>query len=553
MKPDHAKSQDELIEELNRLRQEAPKEKEVPKLPNERKRATDKNNTGKDQTAETLRVAQLIIDKSPAVLLQRTTGPNPRMVDVSDNICQFGYRPEEFLGGRLKFKDIVHPDDYDRVQEEIRDYVQKDVEEYTQVYRILTKNAEIRWVEDQTSVVRDAGGRQMGSHGIVVDFTKRIQAEEQLHKSEEKYRRIVETAGEGFILMDQDLKITDVNAAFCRMLGYSRAELLGKTPLDLAAKSLEQFMAANRKRLLALEYRKFEGDLLAKNGRHVPVLINGNTLRDKKGRIVGHMAFMADMTVQKKTLALAGEVQKGLLPHSKPQIPGLDVAGKNVSCQEIGGDYFDFLSRQDCPNAYFSVVVGDVTGHGVDAALLMATARAFLCMCAAQSGTLSQIITEMNGHLAHDVLDTSRFMTLFYLALDPEEESVRWVRAGHDPALLYDPSRDKFEELEGRGMALGVDEKFAYEENCKTGLAQGQIIAIGTDGIWEAHNKDGEMFGKERFRNIIRENAYADADGILNAVYDGLSRFSMGVKSEDDITLVVIKIINRHQKLKNLD
>jgi hypothetical protein len=107
MKPDHAKSQDELIEELNRLRQEAPKEKEVPKLPNERKRATDKNNTGKDQTAETLRVAQLIIDKSPAVLLQRTTGPNPRMVDVSDNICQFGYRPEEFLGGRLKFKDII--------------------------------------------------------------------------------------------------------------------------------------------------------------------------------------------------------------------------------------------------------------------------------------------------------------------------------------------------------------------------------------------------------------------------------------------------------------
>jgi len=543
MKPDHAKSQDELIEELNRLRQGASKENEFQKLPDKRQGAPGPNSTAKDQAGETLRMAQLIIDKSPAVLLQRTAGDNPRMVNVSDNISQFGYRPEEFLSGKLEFNDIIHVDDFDRVQVEIREYVQKDIEEYTQVYRILTKNAEIRWVEDQTSVVRDAGELQPCNHGIVVDITRRVLAEEQLHKSEEKYRRIVETAGEGLILMDKDLKITDVNAAFCRMLGYSRAELLGKKPLDLAAKSLEQFMAANRKRLLALEYRKFEGDLLAKNGGQVPVLINGNTLRDKKGRIVGHMAFIADMTDQKKALALAAEVQKGLLPHSKPQIQGLDVAGKNLSCEEIGGDYFDFLSRQDCPNAYFSVVVGDVTGHGVDAALLMATARAFLRMCASQSGTLSQIITEMNHHLAQDVLDTSRFMTLFYLALDPEEESVRWVRAGHDPALLYDPSRDKFEELKGRGMALGVDENFSYEENSKTGLARGQIIAIGTDGIWEAHNKDGEMFGKERFRNVIRENADADAEGILNAVYDALSRYTVGVKSEDDITLVVIKIM----------
>lgn len=150
----------------------------------------------------------------------------------------------------------------------------------------------------------------------------------------------------------------------------------------------------------------------------------------------------------------------------------------------------------------------------------------------------------MYRHLAQDVPDTSRFMTLFYLALDPEAESVRWVRAGHDPALLYDPRRNRFEELKGRGMALGVDENFSYEENLKSGLAEGQIIAIGTDGIWEAHNRDGEMFGRERFRDIIRENAHADADAILNAVYDALSRFTLGVKAEDDITLVVVKILN---------
>ncbi len=144
MKPDHAKSQDELIEELNRLRQGASKKNEFQKLPDKRQGAPGPNSTAKDQAGETLRMAQLIIDKSPAVLLQRTAGDNPRMVNVSDNISQFGYRPEEFLSGKLEFNDIIHVDDFDRVQVEIREYVQKDIEEYTQVYRILTKNAEIR-------------------------------------------------------------------------------------------------------------------------------------------------------------------------------------------------------------------------------------------------------------------------------------------------------------------------------------------------------------------------------------------------------------------------
>jgi sigma-B regulation protein RsbU (phosphoserine phosphatase) len=189
------------------------------------------------------------------------------------------------------------------------------------------------------------------------------------------------------------------------------------------------------------------------------------------------------------------------------------------------------------------VVVGDVTGHGVDAALLMTTARAFLRMRASQCGSISQIITEMNRHLALDVLDSGRFMTLFYLTIDPENEQLRWVRAGHDPAIIYDPTEDKFEELKGSGLALGVEEAISYEENIKSGLFSGQIIAIGTDGIWEAQNKDGEMFGKERFREIIRQKANAEAHDIVDAVYSDLNEFTIGLRPEDDITLVVIKIL----------
>jgi sigma-B regulation protein RsbU (phosphoserine phosphatase) len=254
------------------------------------------------------------------------------------------------------------------------------------------------------------------------------------------------------------------------------------------------------------------------------------------------MAFVTDMTEHKKALALAAEVQKSLLPHEKPIVKGLDIAGKNVSCDEIGGDYFDFIWRLDAKMGPFSVVVGDISGHGVDSALLMTTARAFLRMRASQSGSISEIITAMNRHLTRDILESGRFMTLFYMTIDPEKNHIDWVRAGHDPAIIYDPGLDEFEELKGSGVALGVNEGFDYKENHRRGLTNGQIIAIGTDGIWEAVNRQGEMFGKARFRKIIRKNAHAAAGDILNAVYSELGLFTRGQRSEDDITLVVIKI-----------
>jgi sigma-B regulation protein RsbU (phosphoserine phosphatase) len=556
MKSDLEKSKNELVQELHVLRQKTANTddlqirlEEIEKSHRdlqtrfkERTRELERECFDRDQTKEALRMAEVIIDNSPAILFRRVAGEDPRLIYVSDNIRQMGYTAEEFFSGRVQFKDIVHPDDKERVGAEIKGYAERDVEEYTQVYRMFTKNGDVRWVEDRTSVVRDAEGVKTHNQGILVDITERKLAEEELRKSEEKFRRIVETAGEGFLLMNEDLVILDVNDAYCKMLGYTRDEILGKTPFDLATEEFKQFMLTNRDVILATEYREFEGASIAKNGRHVPILVHGNTLRDDHGNVIGNMAFITDMTEHKKALALAGEVQKSLLPQDKPLVQGLDIAGKNVSCDEIGGDYFDFLWRRDTQKGPFSVVVGDISGHGVDSALLMTTARAFLRMRASQPGTISEIVTAMNHHLTRDVLETGRFMTLFYMTIAPEKNRLDWVRAGHDPAVLYDPVRDEFEELKGSGVALGVNEAFDYEENYWKGLADGQIIAIGTDGIWEAVNRKGEMFGKERFRDIIRKNAKAGSVDILNAVYAELSQYTKGQKSEDDITLVIIKI-----------
>jgi sigma-B regulation protein RsbU (phosphoserine phosphatase) len=558
MPSDLEKTKEDLFQEITHLRRQAAEAEELrrsleavrqscSKLEKRFQEQTEKFTrecTRRDQTAKALRMAEMIVDRSPVILFRRLAGENekPTLVYVSENIRQFGYTAEEFLSGKVHFRDILHPDDTERLVAEIKAYAEKDVEEYTQYYRCLTKDGDVRWVEDQTSVVRNSAGVKTHNQGILFDITERKLAEDKLRKSEEKFRRIVETAGEGFMLMNEDLVIVEVNEAYCRLLGYTREELIGNPPLDPASGEFRRFIVEHQEAMLTKEYREFEGSLVTKEGRIVPVLIHGNTLRDDQGQVIGNMAFITDMTEHKKALALAGEVQKSLLPQEKPLVQGLDVAGKNVSCDEIGGDYYDFIWRRESKSGPFSVVVGDISGHGVDSALLMTTARAFLRMRASQPGNIAEIVAAMNQHLTRDVLESGRFMTLFYLTVDPLEDRLHWVRAGHEPALLYDPAGDHFVELKGSGVALGVDADSDFTQYSRQGISDGQIISIGTDGIWEAANTAGEMFGKDRFRNAIRQNARSGAAEIVNAVFNELNRFTKGRKPEDDITLVVIKI-----------
>jgi PAS domain S-box-containing protein len=166
---------------------------------------------------------------------------------------------------------------------------------------------------------------------------QRIHAEAEIRRREEKYRRIVETAGEGFLLMDKNLIISDVNDALCQLVGARREDIIGKTPMDFVSEETRQFMVTNRERIASGLDKEFEGTVAAKNGRLIPVLVHGSTLRDDQGHIIGNMAFITDLTEQKKSLALAGEIQKNLLPQSGPQIQGLDIAGRTAACDEIGG------------------------------------------------------------------------------------------------------------------------------------------------------------------------------------------------------------------------
>jgi PAS domain S-box-containing protein len=371
---------------------------------------------------------------------------------------------------------------------------------------------------------------------------RRFKAEMELRKSEEKYRRIIETTAEGFFLMDGNFVITDVNQAFCRMAGYSRQEIIGRTPVRFTDEDYRQFLMFNREALFSGKLTELESTVVARNGEKIPVLIHGSQLRDDRGSVIGNMIFVTDLTQQKRSLTLAAEVQRNLLPQEALSIDGLDIAGRTMSCGEIGGDYFDYIREPECPEHQVSVVVGDVTGHGVEAALLMTTARAFLRMRSSQCGDLSQIINEMNHHLVRDVTDSGRFMTLSVVRFDAKNSSLRWVRAGHPPALVFDPEKDRFQELLGGGLPLGVDEESNYQEYVAADIKVGQILAVGTDGIWESVDRNGNAYGMERFYAVIRKHARFGAKDILDAVYADIKAFTLGARQEDDITLVVAKV-----------
>ncbi|MBL0713736.1 MAG: serine/threonine-protein phosphatase [Desulfosarcina sp.] len=211
-------------------------------------------------------------------------------------------------------------------------------------------------------------------------------------------------------------------------------------------------------------------------------------------------------------------------------------------CDETGGDYYDFLVPAEGSGYRLGVAVGDVAGHGVSSALLMATARAFLRQRASLAGSSGAIITDVNGQLCRDVAASGQFMTLFMLLIDPDRGRIEWVRAGHDPAIFYDPVTDRFDVLMGSGLPLGVDAAGTYSVERRDGLADGAIILLGTDGIWETFNARGEMFGKERLFTLIQVNASAAAGDIRDRILAALQDFRGTAALEDDVTLVIAKL-----------
>ncbi|MBI5724918.1 MAG: SpoIIE family protein phosphatase [Planctomycetes bacterium] len=263
---------------------------------------------------------------------------------------------------------------------------------------------------------------------------------------------------------------------------------------------------------------------------------------DEFDRLIAHFNNMLSGLAERqeliRSMELARDIQQNLLPKEAPAFGGFDIFGAVHYCDRTGGDYIDFIKIGDSP-ARLGIAIGDVTGHGISAALLMAFTRALLHSLAGRhAGQAGRLFDEMNAHLARDC-GNERFVTLFYGMLE-EGGSLEWVSAGHEAGVLV-RAGGAVEEMPCTNLPLGVIEDAKYEPGGPVRLNAGDILVIGTDGIREAFNEAGGQFGQDRLAETIAISARLPAADIHRAVIEAVEKFRGPVKQADDIALIVIK------------
>lgn len=258
--------------------------------------------------------------------------------------------------------------------------------------------------------------------------------------------------------------------------------------------------------------------------------------------VVLEQAALREQALAKKRLQaeldLAHSIQQKLLPSASPRIAGLDIAGANQPATETSGDYFDYVSL---PDGRLAVLIADVTGHGLGAALVMTAARAFVrALCGTETDP-GRILGLGNNLLEKD-LDGGNFLSLCFAAFDPKSGTLQYTSAGHDPPLVYRPGDGQFAELESTGPLLGIVADVEFGVSPPLPLAADDILLFMTDGLFECMDARDESLGKDRLKEVLRAQAEQPAAQILAALLETANVWTGGAPPRDDITLVVVKI-----------
>jgi len=236
-----------------------------------------------------------------------------------------------------------------------------------------------------------------------------------------------------------------------------------------------------------------------------------------------------------RELQLAMEIQQRFQPTAPPVVTGYEFQGISFPCYEIGGDYYDFIQRED---GRLVIALGDVSGKGTAAALLMSSLHASIHAQTGSHDSLVDTISAVNRYLA-DNIPSNRFVTLFYAELDPESGALSFLNAGHNPPLIVHAA-GTVEQLASGGLPLGIKANAEYREG-RTTLQRGDVLVIYSDGVTEAASPSGEEFGPTRLYEVVSRNVDSSAAGIRDRIESALTKFSQGTQAADDITLVIVK------------
>jgi len=257
--------------------------------------------------------------------------------------------------------------------------------------------------------------------------------------------------------------------------------------------------------------------------------------------VVLQRARLLEHYVQKQrmehALQIARQIQQDLLPAENPRLEGFDVAGWSTPAEEAGGDMYDF---QEIAPGRWTLTVADATGHGIGPALVIAEARAMLRVLSEEDLNIPSVLSKVNDLLARD-LSESRFVTCFFGLLETEAARIRYASAGQGPMLLYRRDRDAFEELPATALPLGVMAGADFAEQQEHLLEPGDILAVLTDGFFEACDAQGRQFGTERICTVIRDRRDLPAPEIIDGLREAVLAFTGNRPQEDDLTAVIVR------------
>ena len=376
-------------------------------------------------------------------------------------------------------------------------------------------------------------------------------AKRAMQESEERYRLLWETSPDAVVLMDESCHMQFVNPAVEEVFGYAPDALVEKPFAILQPERLRGLLRMKLDETLKagamrVRWRNLETIGLRNDQSEFPMEMSMSDMElDGHRRFV---CFIRDITARKKAeeelrekqeqFRVAREIQQRLFPKNAPELPGFEIAGASYPADAAGGDYFDYLPML---NNQLGVVLGDVSGHGVGPALLMAETRAYLRVLTGRRDNVGEILTRANAILAEDV-GSSRFITLFMARLDPGKKSLAYVSAGHPPAYVIDRAGKVKCELPRTGLPLGRRPNTIYEESPVIDLESGDLVVLLTDGIEEAAAPDETLFGIDRAMEVIRAHRMEPPREIVKALYEAVQAFAGKGPQLDDVTAIIIRV-----------
>ncbi len=453
-----------------------------------------------------------------------------------------GYCVDEMLGKQVF--DFLFEEDVDLRRAGLERRKKGVNEQFECRYR--RKDGSELWARVSTTGSFGAGGRFEGVLAMVSDITDQKRGEAERRDALERVMllsRAVEQTADSVVVTDKRGIIEYVNPAFEATTGYTREEALGQTPRILKSGQHDSsFYKGLWDRLL--QGQAFRGTLVnrKKCGELYWAEQTITPIKDNDGDITHFVSVLKDVSELRKKqeqevqLSLAREVQQRF--YTAPiSVPGFDIAAAAYPADETGGDYFDFIPM---PEGRFYIAIGDASGHGFGSALVMALTRAYVRSFAAMNLDVAEILTRVNNMLVTD-LETTRFVTLLLVRLDPAGRSLTYASAGHVPGFVLNSDGGVELLLSSSGPPLGL---FPGPEftSAKTSLAPQQFIFLGTDGVLEAATADGIQFGSERVIEYLRSHRLDPARRIAEGIYETARAFAGDAPQDDDITSVVVKL-----------